>query len=105
MAEALVNAEHAAIQNHNGKVKAVRLLTCTENSAQRIGEASAPVYGVRFVRRELLDNGGVVWAFRSAQPGPADGVKASGFSTIRLPTSKIGGSRLCQDTRARPRMP
>jgi hypothetical protein len=45
-------------------VKSIRLLRCAENSAQRTGEAqplTAASFGVGFVRRELLDDGHVIW--------------------------------------------
>jgi hypothetical protein len=63
MASALVDAEHASVASLNGKIKSIRLLQCAQNSAQRTGEASVPVYGTRFVVREKLDSGHVIWQF------------------------------------------
>jgi hypothetical protein len=73
VASTLVDAEHAIIDSRNGKIRSIRLIQTAENSSQRVGapQPLSPVsYGTRFIVRERLDTGDVVWAFarRSFEP-------------------------------------
>jgi hypothetical protein len=66
LAQAMVEAETAAVSNMNGRVKAIRLTASVTAQAQRVGPAtplSVGSYGTRFIMREKLDSGGVVWKF------------------------------------------
>jgi len=63
VAELLLAEGRAEISAGNGRIRSVKLVETAQTHAARIGEASAPSYGVKFTRRELLDNGSVVWAF------------------------------------------
>jgi hypothetical protein len=65
VAEAMVDAEHAIVHNQNGKVRSIKLVECAATAATRIG-GPTPLCGpsgVRFVKRERLDTGDVVWQF------------------------------------------
>jgi hypothetical protein len=71
MAKCMVAANAAEISNQNGKVKAIRLVATAASYAQRIGEPSPPGwnFGVRFIRRERLDqSGSIVWTFKRIDP-------------------------------------
>jgi hypothetical protein len=61
----MVSAEHTIIANATGRVRSIRLVQTARSCATRIGEPIKPVgpSSVRFVKRELLDTGGVVWTF------------------------------------------
>ena len=63
-AEFLVAEGRAEIAQANGRVRAVKLVETAQTHAQRIGEASAPAYGTKFVVREKLYSGHVVWRHR-----------------------------------------
>jgi hypothetical protein len=48
-------------------VKSIKLIATAATHAARIGEASAPSlasYATRFIVREKLDSGAVLWKFR-----------------------------------------
>lgn len=73
LAAAMVSGGTAAVANANGKVKSVRLVECAQTHAQRIGEpAASALLGTRFVVREQLDGGGVIWRHhpRATYPDP-----------------------------------
>jgi hypothetical protein len=66
LARAMVDAQHAAVANANGKVKSVRLIEVAQTHGARIGEATPPTaasYATKFIVREKLDSGATVWRF------------------------------------------
>jgi hypothetical protein len=59
MAKAMIDAGHAVVAHENGRVKSIRLIPTAH--LVRIGEPTTGWGCVRFVVREKLDGGGVVW--------------------------------------------
>jgi hypothetical protein len=64
LAKAMVKAGSATVQSRNGRVRSIRLIECAATHLHRIGEPSdSRATGVRFTRREMLDESGArVWA-------------------------------------------
>jgi hypothetical protein len=58
LASATVAGSAAEVHNANGKVKAIRLVTPANTHGRLIGPPSEPGFGVRFTRREMLDESG-----------------------------------------------
>jgi hypothetical protein len=48
----------ANVHNSNGKVRSVRLLETAATCVQRVGEPGGRCTGVRFTRREVLEESG-----------------------------------------------
>ncbi len=62
LAKAMVDAGTAAVEHSNGKVRSIKLLQCAASHLVRIGEPSDATWrSPKFVTREKLDCGGVVW--------------------------------------------
>jgi hypothetical protein len=61
MAQSMVAAGSAAIHNQNGKVKSIRLLESAASHAWRLGPATLVPQASRFVVRERLEGGGILW--------------------------------------------
>ncbi len=57
MAQAMVKAGHAIIENQDGKIRSIRLTQCATASLVRIGEPTGLWGGVRFTRWIYLDCG------------------------------------------------
>jgi hypothetical protein len=63
LASAMVQSGMAEVGHANGKVKSIKLLETAATHALRIGPPEGRCTGVRFTRRELLDESGSrVWA-------------------------------------------
>jgi hypothetical protein len=65
MAQAMVAAGHAIVENANGRVKSIRLLQCASASLIRIGPPSGGWMTPPYSMREKLDCGVVVWRHHS----------------------------------------
>jgi len=57
----MVLAGGAAIHNQNGKVRSIRLIETAASHGWRIGEADGRWTASRFVVRDRLESGCVVW--------------------------------------------
>ena len=61
LARAMVGSRTAEIAHQNGRVKSVRLVAAASSHARLIGPPSDGPWHSKFITREKLDSGHVVW--------------------------------------------